>query len=720
MFRRWFIFIAFIFALVVPENDLYTEEGMYPISEIHKLKLKSKGLQIDAMDIFNPDGISLIDGIVQVGGCSGSFVSVDGLILTNHHCAYRAIQTASSAENDYIKNGFIARNRTEEFAAKGYTARITESYRDVSKEVLSVVNDKMDLAERTKAIEKKIKQIVKDVEKKQPGKRAEVSEMFIGKTYVLFIYTYLKDVRLVYAPPRSIGEFGGDVDNWEWPRHTGDFSFMRAYVAPDGSPADYSPDNIPYTPKKVLQVAPAGVDEGDFVFILGYPGRTARHQTSHFVAFEETFRLPYVVDLYNWQISFMEKMGENDHAIAIKHASRIKGLANVEKRARGKLKGLRRVHIVDKKREQEHALQQYIESDKKRKEKYGKVLVDIGKIYEEIQQHALFENNMRYLRSSSNLLSFGYSIYESAIERQKVDIERESAYMERNFDRTKQRMKLTLKNYYEPTDKAFLKEMFMRLVQLPETKQVSAIADILLNGTNGNSVENFIDKLFSNTKLTDKKFLMSAMEKSPEEVKALNDPFIQFAEALYPTYQKLKDAGKRRTGALAKFHALLIDVKKQFLKTDFIPDANRTLRLTYGHIRGYSPADAVTMHPITTLGGVLDKTTGKAPFDTPQKIFDLYKARDFGRFKNAKLNDVPVCILYDMDTTGGNSGSAVFNARGQIVGVNFDRAFEATINDYAWNESYSRSIAVDIRYVLWVTQKFGGADFLLQEMNVEL
>jgi len=261
------------------------EEGMYPISEIHKLNLQNKGLEMSPLEMYNPDGISLIDGICKVGGCTGSFVSKDGLILTNHHCAYGAVQRASTEENDYLQNGFLAKTREKEIPAKAYTVRITESYRDVSGEVLSAVTEDMDFAERTKAIEKRIKEIVKQAEKENPGKRAEVSEMFIGKTYVLFIYTYLKDIRLVYSPPRSIGNFGGEVDNWMWPRHTGDFSFMRAYVAPDGSSTDYSPENVPYQPKRVVKVAPEGVNEEDFVFILGYPGRTYRHRTSHFLAY---------------------------------------------------------------------------------------------------------------------------------------------------------------------------------------------------------------------------------------------------------------------------------------------------------------------------------------------------------------------------------------------------------------------------------------------------
>ncbi|MFC1502612.1 S46 family peptidase, partial [bacterium] len=408
---------------------IFAEEGMYPISEIHKLDLKAKGLEIDVKDIFNPDGISLIDGICNVGGCSGSFVSPDGLILTNHHCAYRAIQAASTKENDYLQNGFKAENKSEEIPAKGYTVRITESYEDVSRDVLSVISEDMPFADRTKAIEKKMKEIVAKAEKENPGMRASVSEMFTGKTYVLFLYAYLKDLRLVYAPPRSIGNFGGETDNWMWPRHTGDFSYMRAYVAPDGSSADYAEDNVPYKPKKVIKVAPQGVNEEDFVFILGYPGRTYRHRTSHYLAYEEEIRMPYVVDWYQWQIDVMEKIGESDRAIALKHLSRIKGLSNTMKNYRGKLKGLGRLRLVDKKRKEEEKLQAFIDSDPKRKEIYGNILEEIGNVYQEIQKTADQNSVLSYLTRSSRLLSNAYTLYEASIELQKKDLERESAYM---------------------------------------------------------------------------------------------------------------------------------------------------------------------------------------------------------------------------------------------------------------------------------------------------
>lgn len=705
-------------AAIVLLNLSLADEGMYPISEIRKLNLRAKGLKIDPNEVYNPNGISLIDGIVQLGGCTGSFVSKDGLILTNHHCAFGFVQAVSTPEKDYLTNGFIAWNRSEEIPAKGQTARITESYRDVSKEVLSAVHDRMELAERSKAIDRKMREIIDETEKQNPGKRAVVAEMFAGKTYVLFVYTYLRDVRLVYVPPRSIGEFGGENDNWVWPRHTGDFSFFRAYVAPDGSPADYSPDNVPYHPREFLKVNPAGVDEGDFVFILGYPGRTYRHRTSHYLAYEEQYRMPFVVDLYDWQIATMEEMGKNDRAIALKHDARIKGLANTMKNYRGKLLGMKRLRLVDRRAEEENGLQRFIDADPSRKALYRTVLEEIGAIYQEMSSQAASEMVLDYLRGSSMMLSYGFTVYESALELQKPDLERLSSYTERNLENTKRGLQRSLQSYYEPTDKAFLKNLLMQAIKLPPSQRIAALDDILKGGDAELAIDRFIQTAYAQSKLNDEKFLLDAFGGKPEQVEQMSDPFVQLAKALYPVYLKLRETRQRRDGALSKLSALLVDAKQQFEKTSFIPDANSTLRLTFGYIRGYSPADATYYKPITTLTGVIEKTTDEYPYATPQKARDLYKQKDFGRYRNAKLNDVPVAILYNMDTTGGNSGSPVLDARGQLVGVNFDRAFEATINDYAWSESYSRSIAVDIRYVLWVTEKVGEAHHLLKEMNV--
>jgi hypothetical protein len=717
MKKHVYLAVALVSALIFLRIQISADEGMWPISEIHKLGLQEKGLKIAAEDIFSPDKLSLIQAVVQVGA-TGSFVSEDGLIITNHHVAYGSVQAVSTKERDYIQQGFKARSRAEEIPARGLTARITDSYRDVSSEILSVVKEGMEFGVRTKAVERKMKEIVAEAEKKNPGKRAEVAEMFSGKTYVLFMYTYLKDIRLVYVPPRSIGNFGGEVDNWMWPRHTGDFSFLRAYVAPDGNPAEYSNENIPYHPKKYLQINPKGVDEGDFIFLLGYPGRTYRHRTSHFLDYEEEVRMPWVADWYAWQISVMEKMGEKDRAIALKHLSRIRGLSNTMKNYRGKLLGMKRIRLVELKREEEKELQQFIQAEEERKAKYGDILEKIAEIYKDIRQRAEFELILDYLRRSVDMISFGYTVYEASIERQKQDLERESAYMDRNFTRTKQRLELSLRNYYEPTDKVIFKELLLRAARLPEEYRIPALEKVFEGEDLEKIIDNFISEACSHSKLSQRDFLMDMLQKSTSDLEDMNDPFIELAEALYPTYQKLKEIQDVRAGALAELSALLIDVKKEFLQKDFVPDANRTLRLTFGRIRGYQPKDAVFYKPITTLDGVVEKTTGVEPFDTPAELIELHKAEDYGQFNHPRLKSVPVCILYDADTTGGNSGSPVLNSKGELVGVNFDRAYEATINDYRWNKDYSRSIAVDIRYVLWIMQKYGEVDDLLREMDV--
>jgi hypothetical protein len=541
--------------------------------------------------------------------------------------------------------------------------------------------------------------------------------MFAGKTYVLFLSTVLRDVRLVYVPPRSIGEFGGENDNWVWPRHTGDFSFLRAYAAPDGSPAEYSTNNVPYHPKKFLKVNPAGVDEGDFAFILGYPGRTFRQRTSHYRAYEESVRMPYVADLFDWQISTMEAIGKNDRAIALKHDARIKGLANTMKNYRGKLLGMKRLHLTESKQGEEKLLQQFIDAEPERKAKYGTVLEEIGRVYQEMTERGTSELVLDNLRSNSILLGLGFVLYESSLELQKPDLERLPAFMERNLVNTKQGLRQALSNYYEPTDKAFLKHVVMQALALPESQRIEVV-DRQFRGRGEEELDRTIDNAYAQTKLADSDALMDLFGKQPAELDQVGDIFIQAAKMMYPTYQRLRETRQRREGALSKLSALLVDVKQQYQKTNFIPDANSTLRLTFGHIKGYAPVDATYFKPITTLTGVIEKTTGSDPYATPQKVIDLYKAKDFGRYKSSKLKDVPVAILYDMDTTGGNSGSPVLNARGELIGVNFDRAYEATINDYAWSESYSRSIAVDIRYVLWVTEKVGGATHILKELGI--
>ncbi len=702
--KKLFLSMVVSICCFVGSHRALSDEGMFPISEIANLGLAEKGLKLAPEAIFNAEKTCLIDGICRVNGCTGSFVSPQGLIITNHHCAYRAIQSASTTDHDYLADGFQAKSMEQEIPASGYTVRVTESFSDVSEQVLSVVTENMSFVERTKAIDRRRKELEKEAETKTPGARAEVAEMFTGKTYVLFLYTYIKDVRLVFAPPSSIGNFGGDVDNWEWPRHTGDFSFMRAYVAPDGSTADYSPDNVPYQPKRFIQVNPKGANESEFVMLLGYPGRTARHKTASFLRYESEFRLPYLVDLYGRQIATMEAAGEKDRAVALKLLSRIRSLANTEKRSRGQLKGLTRANIVAKRAAEEQQLQSFIDQDPELKSRYGSLLPSINAVYEKMMETAVDEANFQNLRTTSQMLGLAYTIYDSAVERQKEDLERETAYMDRNFDQTVRRMMLAQKDLDIATDQIMLENMFNQIVAsgkpVPETKGLT------------------IEQLYSGSQLNDPAFVQQCLGKTPEELAQIDDTFLQWATRLYPEFQRLRELNKQREGELGQLYGDLISVKQQFLRTQFVPDANATLRLTFGTVRGYSPEDAVYKSPATSLSGVIAKTTGVEPFVTPQQVIDMHGSKDFGDYAHPVLKDIPIAILYDTDTTGGNSGSPILDAQGELVGVNFDRAFEATINDFAWNTNYSRSIGVDIRYVLWITDKVYGARHLIREMGL--
>ncbi len=714
-----FMAIWVILAVLTPGGAAHADEGMFPLSELARLNLSKAGLNVSAADIFDPEHGGLVDAIVRIGGCTGSFVSPEGLVITNHHCAFGVIQLASTSEKDYITDGFLASDRSTELRAQGMTIRITDSYADVSPEVLGVLSDTMKYSERSKAVTRKIKDIVAQAERDNPGKRAEVSEMFPGKAYVLFIYTLLRDVRAVYVPPRSVGEFGGEYDNWVWPRHTGDFAFMRAYVAPDGSPADYSPENVPFRPKKFLRVNPDGVEDGDKVFILGYPGRTFRHRSASFLAFEEDIRMPYIADLYQWEISVMESAGEEDPSAAIRTAARIKSLSNTMKNYRSKLEGMKRMGLVPTRQDDDRALQKFIDADAALVPEYGTMLRDLERTYNGMRESADYDLTLRYMRSSVTMLGTALTLLDAAEELRKPDIERESEFMERNLAATKTGLAQSLKNYVVEVDQVFLREFFLDASELAEGERIAPIDAVIGTSIVEQKIDEFIAEAYRSTRLSDSGFVQSVFGLSTDSLRSFSDPFLALAMELRPLYRSLAEAQAERDGALAKLDGEYADARSRFLRKDFIPDANGTLRLTYGAIRGYSPADALQASPITTIKGVIDKTTGREPFNTPAKVVELYGKREFGRLASRKLKTLPVCLLYNLDTTGGNSGSPLLNAEGELVGVNFDRSYGATINDFAWDESYSRSIAVDIRYVLWMTALVAGAEYLTDEMGID-
>ncbi len=713
------IITAFLTTGTVVIPSAIPDEGMFPLSELGKAGLKKAGLKISEKDIYNPGQIGLVDALVQVSGCSGSFVSPNGLIITNHHCAFSAVQLASTPEHNYLENGFVANSHEQEIEAKGLNIRITDSYEDVSQEVLAAVAHVSDPTERIDIINNKRKEIAKEAEGQDPTIKAEVSEMFIGKSYVLFRYKTIEDVRLVYVPRQDIGEFGGETDNWVWPRHTGDFSFLRAYVAPDGSSAKFAKENVPYKPKKHLKVNPKGVNENDFVFILGYPGRTFRHRPAQYIAYQEKYLLSYTSELYDFQNQQMEIAGKDDKATELALATRIKRNANVMKNYRGKLKGLRNIDLVNTKIKEDQELEKFIQSDAALKAQYGNLMNDIDQHYQTVFNNAekeLWYNNIysgiRSLQLASLTNSFQDALNKELSSKRKADL------FAANIEGFKKQMASLYESYNLQVDKNIAATMFNQAYQLKGQNSLPFIANYQFKSEQ--EASNFITKAIESSKLSNYTDFESYVLKDVNSFLKYQDDLMLFQKGLEKEMNPFDQEQRRREGNLNKLMADYIAVKEKFQSKSFIPDANSTLRLTYGNIKGYSPADATYMEPFTTVKGLIEKgNSGLSEFTYPESIKQNWLDKNFGNYFKKDLNDVPVNILYNMDTTGGNSGSPIMNAYGELIGVNFDRAYDATINDFAWNESYSRSIGVDIRYVLWIADKIDNAQFIINEMGIK-
>ena len=709
---------AFLTTGTVIIPNAIPDEGMFPLSELSKAGLKKAGLKISEKDIYNPGSIGLVDALVQVSGCSGSFVSPNGLIITNHHCAFSAVQLASTPEHNYLENGFVANSHEQEIEAKGLNIRITDSYEDVSKQVLDAAANLTDPAQRIDAINAKRIALAKEAEAKDPTIKAEVSEMFIGKTYVLFKYKTIEDVRLVYIPRQNIGEFGGETDNWVWPRHTGDFSFLRAYVAPDGKSAKYAKENVPYKPKKHLKVNPNGVNENDFVFILGYPGRTFRHRPAQYIEYQQKYLLPYTSELYDFQNQQMELAGKDDKAMELALATRIKRNANVLKNYRGKLKGLRNIDLVNTKIKEDQELAQFIEKDAALKAQYGSLMADIDKHYEQVFADA--EKELWYNNIYSGIRSLQFASltnsFKDALLAEKSPAKRKQLF-NANVENYKKQLLGLHESYNLAVDKQIAAHMFGQAVNLPANNQLPLLKKHQLSTAEAAAA--YSNKVLSASKLTDFPTFAANQLKDASTFLAYNDELMDLQKELAQEMTPFLATQKSREGNLNKLMADYVAVKEKFQSKSFIPDANSTLRLTFGNIKGYSPVDASYMAPFTTVKGIIEKgNSGLPEFTYPESIKQNWLDKNFGNYLKKDLNDVPVNILYNMDTTGGNSGSPIMNAHGELIGVNFDRAYDATINDFAWNESYSRSIGVDIRYVLWIADKIDNAQFIIKEMGI--
>jgi len=712
-----------VVSLLILSTISFADEGMWALDALKELPwkdLQSKGLELTPEDIYNPKGVSIADAVVQIGGGTGTFVSSKGLILTNHHVAYGAIQRQSSEEQDLLRKGFLASTMEDEIHAKGYQARICTGMKDVTKKALKGINDKLSYAERYEIIQKNQQKII-DATETEDYIRANVVEMLSGTKYYLFTYYVIKDVRIVYAPPRSVGEYGGDIDNWMWPRHTGDFSFMRAYVGADGKPADYSEANVPFKPKKYLKISAKGIKENDFTMVLGYPGNTMRYRTSYSVDVWENHIFPTSIDRFKTNIEALEELAGDDRELQIKYASRIKGLNNGLKNNQGMIEGLKKSQLFLRKQKQEHEFKKFLEQNPKLNKKYGYILPEMEKIYDELNSYNTKQTMLGNVMGSSNLLGGARFIHRWSIEKEKKEKDRERGFSDKNVERIKKNQLQQRDLMDIPSDKKLLAIWIEKAADLPEGQKVEAVEKIVKGKTGDERkklVQAFVEDVFSKTVFTDFDKSMELFDKSKKEIKALNDPLVNFAAMLQKENEELNDRYDSFVGAVYKLRPPLIQGLYEWKKGSLYPDANFTIRLTHGVVKGYQPRDAIRYNWATTLKGVIEKDTGEEPFDNPKKLTKLYKNKNFGKYYDPALKNVPVNFLHDIDTTGGNSGSSVLNGKGEIIGLVFDGNYESMTSDFQYDPKLTRTISVDARYLLFITEKLGEAENVMKELEI--
>ena len=685
------------------------EEGMFLLSQLGGLDLQKEGLKIPLSEVYNPEGISLIDALVRLDGCTGSFVSKEGLIITNHHCAFGAAAAISSKENNYIENGFYAETIEKEVKTS-MTCKITQSYLDVTEKVLKGVDGTMAYDVKNEIISANSKAIIKEETALYPNLKIEISQMSVGKLYTLFRYKVLTDIRLVYVPPRSVGEFGGESDNWVWPRHNADFSYVRAYE-----------NDKPFVPKKFLKVNPNGTKENDFVFVLGYPGRTYRHQPYKFLEYQRDEVLPFIANWYEFKIKSMKDWAKNDETREIAVASYIKSLANTSKNFRGKIQGLRRTEVIKEKRDENENLKTFVNHSNDLRDNYKGVIEKIDELYDlniSLAKRDLLVNELAQSVAVFHAANFINSVNISLINVPKAE---RKAFLEKNREDLKKGLQPNYRIYDAELDKAYLTKLLLDMSDLPETLKPIFLKDIKGKGDTKTNIINFVNGLYKKSKLKDAKKSWELFENDLQKFVKQKEPMIAFAANVSLEATLYQKALADRNGQISALMPKFTEIKMKYHEGTFVPDANSTLRLTYGHVKGYSPEDGVYNKPFTYLKGILEKAQESGDFYLPTNILNTYKSvQAADNLIDKTANDVTVALLYNLDTTGGNSGSPVLDANGDLIGVNFDRAFTATINDYAWNEQYSRSIGVDIRFVLYVMKYVGKTDRLINELNVKL
>lgn len=696
------------------------DEGMWLpqlLAQLNEKQMKSMGMKISAADIYNINKGSLKDAIVSFGGfCTGEVISSKGLVLTNHHCGFDAIQNHSTIQNNYIRDGFWARNNAEEIPNPGLFVTFIIRIDDVTKQVLNGVTKNMDEKERQSAIDKNIAELRKNV-KKESYQDSFIRAFFEGNQYFLFVTETYKDVRLVGAPPSSIGNFGKDTDNWMWPRHTGDFSMFRIYAGKDNKPADYSVDNVPYVPKRSLSISLDGVAENDFTMVFGFPGRTTQYL--HSAAVEQIMKVndPVKIAIRDKALAVIDGFMRKDEQIKIQYAAKYAGIANSWKKWQGEVLGLTSTNALGKKQAYEAEFQKRVNANPQWKEAYGNLLLDLAKTYNEFEKYSLARDFFNETMSRIEAFAIVNQLNSLRNAKEKNG--------EKGFNNALPGVKERLAEIYKEYSPVVDKQLFIALMdKFVKDQPNEFVAPYLLNKLkeNNNDISKLADELYNNVDLFQNgNKVLQQLSSNPEVVMAAND--MNHANQLIAELSNYYNStvSKNITGLQSRINQLnrtYMQAQMEVMKEKkFYPDANSTLRVTYGNVKGYNPRDAVQYDYYTYLDGVMDKyKPGDYEFDLPAKLRDLYKNKDYGQYgSNGKM---PVCFIARNHTTGGNSGSPALDAYGNLIGLNFDRVWEGTMSDINYDPSICRNIMVDIRYVLFIVDKYAGAGHLVKEMNL--
>lgn len=694
------------------------DEGMWIpslIQELNEKEMQDLGMNLSAEDIYSVNHSSLKDAIVKIPGCTAEIVSEQGLILTNHHCGYGRIQAHSTLDHDYLTDGFWAMNKSEELPNKGMYARLLISIEDVSDEVLSDLASDLSEADRSKEIQKRIKVLVKEATK-DTHYDAFVRPFYYGNKYYLFLNETFKDVRLVGAPPSNIGKFGGDTDNWMWPRHTGDFSVFRIYADTNNLPAEYSEHNIPYTPKNYLKISMKGVDEGDFTMVFGYPGRTQEYLPSYGVKLNTEILNPIRINLRTERLNIFKREIEKNKKVRIQYASKSAGVANGWKKWQGETRGIRRFDAVGKKVKFEKEFIAWAKADESRNELYGSLIADFEKSYDAGVPLQIANTYVREAGYGIEIVRFA-SRFASLL---KKDSKNDSKAHAKRLKSLKSSTEKFFKDYYQPIDE----EVFVALLKKYKNEvPVQFLPDFFnrIQSKYKGDYQKYAAFVFKKSIFTSEEKVLKVLNNKKANYKAFEkDPVMKIVLSLKQMENTMIKPD------LNKLNAKVLKLQRYYMKAQmemqpnrrFYPDANSTIRVHYGQVKAFVPMDAVNYKHFTTLEGILEKENPDVyDYVVEQKLKELFNNKDYGRYAD-KDGKIHVCFIAANHTSGGNSGSPILNADGQLLGLNFDRNWEGTMSDLSYDPSICRNISVDIRYVLFIIDKFAGAGHLVDEMTL--